>query len=500
MITVLALTLGCLLGLGAPPSAVAAMKDCVKACRKTRHDCIMSARTAFRTDRAACAPLRARRDVKACKAGHRRTFHERSRECRQLFRHTCRPCCRAGRPCDDGDACTGPGTCDGAGSCIAPSVCGDDPEVSRPPEAHGPSRGPSLVTVRGRQLIVRKRRCDGSLDNAEAYVARGVNWSPASKTTATSPADPRNAVVRRPEFGTWAEIDAPLLAAMHVNTVRTPIDPGVDAAHGPIGLAVLDALYAEGIMVIMTVDDGINDLTRVEHAVRFYKDHPAILMWLLGNEWNLNRYFGVAASTSDAAERTETAAALIKTLDPHHPVATSYGDIAIDAPGLRLTDTARYVNTIAPSVDLWLLNIYRGASFGTLFEEWRSITTKPMLIGEFGTDAFETTTSPLSACDTAGMVDEAVQASWALGLWSEIARNLSARSTADVTVGGLVFSWVDEWWKVSPHGRQDCGGFAHGGHPDGFSNEEYYGIVDIDREPRRIYEVLRTAFEVASRP
>src|SRR5438045_2141673 len=70
---------------------------------------------------------------------------------------------------------------------------------------------------------------------------------------------------------------------MHVNTVRLVIDPGTDAS----GTAVLDQLYANGIMVIMTVDEGADNLTRVSQVVNFYKDHPAILMWMLGNEWNI---------------------------------------------------------------------------------------------------------------------------------------------------------------------------------------------------------------------
>lgn len=167
-------------------------------------------------------------------------------------------------------------------------------------------------------------------------------------------------------------------------------------------MTILDRFYNEGIMVIMTVDDGINDLSRVEHVVNFYKNHPALLMWMLGSEWNLNLYFGVASSVQDAAQRTERAAALIKTLDTHHPVATSYGEIDINANGLRLADTQTYVNTICPSVDTWGLNIYRGKTFGTLFDQWSSITTKPLFLGEFGTDAFSVTalTSPPQAPST----------------------------------------------------------------------------------------------------
>src|SRR5437764_3170492 len=88
----------------------------------------------------------------------------------------------------------------------------------------------SSVSVSGRQLIVRKRLGDGSLAAPAPYAIRGVVWSPASDSTSTSPSDPNNVAVRRLEFSKWVATDAPLLAAMHVNTVRLVIDPGTDAS------------------------------------------------------------------------------------------------------------------------------------------------------------------------------------------------------------------------------------------------------------------------------
>jgi uncharacterized protein (TIGR03437 family) len=287
-----------------------------------------------------------------------------------------------------------------------------------------------------------------------------------------------------------------LIKAMNVNTVRLFIDPGPNAT----GRAVLDQLYSNGIMVIMTVDDGINDMNRVRDVVNFYKDHPAILMWTLGSEWNINRYFGVASSVLNAAQRTQNAAVLIKTLDTNHPVAASYGEIDINADGLRLPDTQNYVNNICTSVDVWGLNIYRGNTFGTLFNQWEAITTKPMFIGEFGTDAFRTTSYPPLTCPVSGVVDEAAQASWDLNLWNHLFQNLSARDASKVAIGGAVFEWNDEWWKVSPAGsQQNCGHNQNlGGHPDQIANEEYFGIVDILRQPRQVYNKLQTAFDLAA--
>lgn len=361
--------------------------------------------------------------------------------------------------------------------------------------------GPSIVSVSGRQLLVRKRNLNGTLAPQVVYTIRGVDYSPASRATNTSNTDPNNANIRRLEFGTWYPTDIPLLKAMKVNTVRLFIDPGFDNSLGPVGRLMLDEFYRNDIMVIMTVDDAINNTTRAQQVVNYYKDHPAILMWSLGSEWNINRYFGVASSVLNAAQRTQTAAALIEPLDANHPLATSYGEIDINATGLRLADTQNYVNNICPSVDIWSLNIYRpkGLTFRDLFNQWISISTKPMFLGEFGVDAFHATS--LTNPNPPGAVNEAEQAQWDVELWDDIVRNLSAVNPAKAALGGTVFAWNDEWWKVQfTAGSQESGGWFSGGFPDGMGNEEYFGIVDIDRATRQVHGALTAAFDPAYVP
>jgi hypothetical protein len=120
-----------------------------------------------------------------------------------------------------------------------------------------------------------------------------------------------------------------------------------------------------------------------------------------------------------------------------------------------------------------------------------------MFLGEFGTDAFQTTRYPPLTCPLSGMVNEDSQANWDLSLWDDLFHNLSARFPAKVALGGTVLEWNDEWWKVQPPGSQEnCGHDANRtGHPDQISNEEYYGIVDIERKPRRVYATFRIAFD-----
>ena len=364
--------------------------------------------------------------------------------------------------------------------------------------------GPSLVSVNGRQLMVSRRNPDGTLASPGPYVIRGVVWSPASQNTAST------LTSRRPEFGIWANTDIPLMKAMNINTVYMFFDPGLDAT----GTSVLDQLYSNGIMVVMTVDeDGSYNLTRLQQTVNFYKDHPAILAWLVGNEWNVNLYKGAASTVLDAANKTESAAQLIKSLDTNHPVATSYADIEINDAGRHLADTQRYVNDICSSVDLWGLNIYRSNTFSALFEQWKAISGKPIFLGEFGTDVFRSTNSSTHDCEPGvlikpkpGSEDGLMQAHWETSEWNAIYRNLSANNPARVSVGGFIFEWNDEWWKIPTddchpqHSTDGCDDTKCGGHPDHFGNEEYFGIVDINRQPRPAYDSLKAAFAPGYQP
>ena len=87
-------------------------------------------------------------------------------------------------------------------------------------------------------------------------------------------------------------------------------------------------------MVDMTVAISKQDLENRAYLniVELYKNHPAILMWSLGNEWNLeyNKYYGYPTVT-EAAIATNEAARLIKQSDPNHPVSSCIGDRFEDA-------------------------------------------------------------------------------------------------------------------------------------------------------------------------
>ena len=352
-----------------------------------------------------------------------------------------------------------------------------------------PPSAPAEVRCYGRLLRVRDREPDGSLSEPRHHVIKGAAWSPASIVT---PGDPTS---RRAEFGKWYVADIQLMKEMGVNTVSTYLDFGLDTN----ATNVLDNLYKNGIYAVINVDEnGTADTNNVSVVVSAYRSHPAVLAWSFGVEWNINLFFGKHSTLSAAASAAEAMAQQIKLLDPEHPVVSSYGEINMP-PDQPLSVTSNVVNDLCPSVDIWSLNVYRGSSLGALFQEWLSVSKKPMFVAEYGTDAYRT----VSLDPVDGYEDEPMQSSFNQALWTEIAANLSANSYSNVALGGTVFSWCDEWWKVKAEdggapGVHDNLGFYTDwnptAHPDSYANEEYFGIVAVDRRLRQAYGMFASAY------
>lgn len=355
----------------------------------------------------------------------------------------------------------------------------------------------SIARVVGHQIWVQKRNLDGTLEADAPYTIRGVAWSPAAVGIDGGVA------TRRAQFAAWVATDAPLMAAMNVNTVRTYIDFGSDA----VALATLDTLYANGIMAVMGIDgDGRGNLANALQVVAACRNHPAVLMWMIGNEWNINCYGTVdpavrqptTAELNASAYSTQSLVNAIKQADPTHLVVTGYGDLAFPS----LATTQNFVQNVCTAVDVWGINVYRGSTFGTTFTDWDGISTKPMCISEFGTDSYYA--AVFGGWPITGAEDEAMQADFDMSLWNDLCRNLSARDAAKVAVGGAVFAWCDEWWKVPSSAGGSVSVHDNGGYyttwnryafPDGCGNEEYFGIVTITRETKQAYTDLTVGFD-----
>ncbi|MBL8950217.1 MAG: hypothetical protein JNK82_05535 [Myxococcaceae bacterium] len=299
--------------------------------------------------------------------------------------------------------------------------------------------GLSDVHIDGRRLLV----------NGVAVEVRAVAWNPVRKG-GTHPGGL--------DFAGNVERDAAMMADAGFNAVRTYV-PLTDRA-------VLDALQRHGLWVLDTVYAyGGDPANAVVARVQAASSHPAVLAWLVGNEWNYNGLY-VGLSQADSRARLNEVMQLIRTVDQRLPIVNVYGELP-----------AADVVTAMPLTDVWAINVYRGISFGDLFTRWASRSTKPMMLGEYGADAWNALVPG---------EDQAAQAAATFALTREIHRSWSG--DGGVAIGGALFEWCDEWWKDSG-GRtdvHDVGGIAPGGgpHPDLTFNEEWWGLVDIDRNPR----------------
>lgn len=309
--------------------------------------------------------------------------------------------------------------------------------------------GETGVRIDGRDLLI-----DG-----EPYHVRGVCWNPVPKG-ASHPAGL--------DFAGFAESDAALMQAAGINTVRT-YEPLLDTA-------VLDTLFAAGIRVFNSVYPyGGDAASVVTERVNAVKAHPAIIGWIIGNEWNYNGLY-VDLPHAEALARLNEAASLIRTADSAHPIVSVYGEM----PPAEVVDGM-------PDVDIWGINIYRGIGFGDLFSVWESRSDKPMFVSEYGADAYNS--------DLPGYDPES-QALAVETLTQEILDHSAARTADGVTLGGTIFEWADEWWKAENPATQDVGGVAPGGgpYPDQTFNEEWWGLVDIERSPRPAYDALKLLY------
>ena len=108
----------------------------------------------------------------------------------------------------------------------------------------------------------------------------------------------------------------------------------------------------------------------VRKTVLKHKDHPALLMWALGNEMEMN------CSNEEAMwNHINDLALMVKSLDPQHPVMTVIAEI----PDAKVQSLLR----LCPAIDIVGINTYGGAA--SIPERWRKAGgTKPYIITEFG--------------------------------------------------------------------------------------------------------------------
>jgi hypothetical protein len=272
-------------------------------------------------------------------------------------------------------------------------------------------------------------------------------------------------------FETLTE-DLTLMKEAGINTIRVyePID----------NIQVLDELHNAGIKVVISF--GYNQKGRFDivsgtfiNYIRKYKDHDAILMWELGNEYNYNpQWFG--GDINNWYKSMEFVAQIIQLEDPSRLVSSAHGDLpSIDA------------LNIAPSIQIWGMNVYRWDQPQSIFEEWEAISNKPMYFAELGADSYMTKSTEnykkgenqLAQADANRIILEKVL------------------SNNDKNIGSFIFQFTDGLWKAGNPKKQDTGGSAPNsdGTPyDGTANEEFWGIVDINRNKKITFDVVKDAY------
>lgn len=305
------------------------------------------------------------------------------------------------------------------------------------------------TTVNGRTILV----------EGTPYIIKGVCYHPVPKGS-----NKRN-------FSNL-DTDLALMKEAGINTIRVyaPIDD----------IDVLNKVNAAGFKIIIGFgynQKGFYDIlsgTFIDYVDK-YKNHNAILMWELGNEYNYHpEWFNNDIKNWYTALNKATR--MIHEADENHPVTTAHGELP---DSLALSSN--------PDIDVWGMNVYRWDNPEEIFKKWKDISSKPMYLSEAGGDSYMT----IAKAGYKRGVNEKAQADANNKILDIVFDNM------DVCSGITLFSFTDGWWKAGDNNNQTPGGWAPNstGVPyDGTPNEEYWGIVDINRNKKQTFEIVKTKY------
>ena len=266
--------------------------------------------------------------------------------------------------------------------------------------------------------------------------------------------------------------DLELMIEAGVNTIRvySPIDD----------IKILDKINEAGIKIIIGFgynQNGYYDILSGTFTdyIKKYKDHNAILMWELGNEYNYHPEW-FEDNINNWYKALNEAALKIKEIDINKPISTAHGEIPSKSLVSKLDN-----------VDVWGLNVYRWDDPTSIFKEWIDISEKPLYLSEAGSDSYMTIEkdgykkgeNQIAQADANSKIIDAVF------------------NNSDTVAGVLIFQFIDGLWKAGNPSKQDVGGWAPNsiGVPyDGAPNEEYWGILDINRNKKKSFEVIKKKY------
>ncbi|MFN3402807.1 MAG: glycoside hydrolase family 2 TIM barrel-domain containing protein [Cytophagaceae bacterium] len=155
----------------------------------------------------------------------------------------------------------------------------------------------------------------------------------------------------------------------------------LDSAH-QYGLTVTLGIYVGGEAQGFNYDNEKEveeQLSRIKQEVLDFKNHPALLMWGIGNEVDI--LSSRKRSTNIQLWRNmEKIAKMVKELDPDHPTTTMI---------VPYRKTIKQIKTFCPSIDILSIN-----TFGELpdlrdkLNEWFWGWEKPYIVSEWGTQGW----------------------------------------------------------------------------------------------------------------
>lgn len=348
------------------------------------------------------------------------------------------------------------------------------------------------LQAQSNQVLVRKDGTGYRLAvNGNDFFVNGMNWDYFPIGT-----NYNYSLWKQPDDVIRAALDyeMPLLKNMGVNSIR--LYTGVPAKwiryiYEQYGIYTMlnhsfgrYGLTLKGKWVANT--DYANPLVRellikeVKGMVNEYQATPGLLMFLLGNENNYGLFWRGAEtenipmqdrrSTKDAQHLYKLfndAAKEMKAISQSHPVAICNGDL------LFLDIIARECKDI----DVLGINTYRGLTFTDLFDRAKKEIDKPVVLTEFGSDAYNT---------KANKEDQEYQARVLVSNWKEIYANAAGMGKNGNALGGFTFQFSDGWWKTGQTSNLDehdvTASWSNGGYLNDYApgdnnmNEEWFGI------------------------
>ncbi|MCF7873682.1 MAG: hypothetical protein K9L84_02010 [Candidatus Omnitrophica bacterium] len=355
------------------------------------------------------------------------------------------------------------------------------------------------------------------------FLAKGVIYNP----TPIGKGPEYNFFTHKPK--PWMTGDGKLMAEMGVNAVRV-YSTGDDIE--AMKEFISDLYQNYGIYTAVSDWLGLWDHPRANYAdpifrqttkkrilniVRELKDQEGILMWILGNENNYTFSGKIGFWTSPEIEKIDKIykkqqkraeiyysfinelATEIKKIDPNHPVALGNGEASF-------LDIA---SENCKNIDALAIIIYRGKTFGNIFDNIRNTFDKPIILSEFGCDSYNAYRKK---------EDQDIQSEFIISQWEKVYSNstISGNEAGNV-LGGFVFEWTDEWWKFNegfPEGWSEHdaqAGWSNGSYyydirakHNQNMNEEWFGIISLRKQkedglnkriPKQAYFKLKEYFQ-----